>query len=369
MYRGPQPHRPEQFRGFSLVEIMVGLVIGLIGVLILMQLFVLAEQQRGTTLSGAAAQATGTMAAFALERDIRMAGLGNANLGCASINAYNANATPKEFTLPGTPVTITQNTPSGTTNDQVQIIYSSSPIAAIPATIQSDIADSSAALNVDAGIGFNRNDLLVVSQPAATCSLVQLSGAATHTTLANVTGQGIQWSLPHDPAGNVFNPPAGTNIFPTGGYRTGAKVTNFGKLNNHIYYVENNSLKMTDGMAATGANNPVTLASGIIALRAAYGLDTDNDGKADSWSNTTPTDPGQVIAIRYALVVRSSQYEKGKDENDEVTRADSLTLWEGGPTVALRPSTEADINNRDRHYRYKIYQTIVPLRNVIWGKA
>jgi type IV pilus assembly protein PilW len=359
-----QPRRVEQLRGFSLVEIMVGVAIGLIGVLILMQLFVSAERQRGTTLSGSSAQATGTMAAFTLERDIRMAGFGNANLGCASINGYNTDATPKQFALPGTPVTITQNTPSGTSNDQIEIIYSSSAFAAIPATVQADMATSSPGLNVDAGIGFNHHDLVIISQPPKVCSLVQLSGAAEQTTLANVTGHGTQWSLPHNPLGNPYNPPSDVNIFPTGGYMTGAKVLNFGKLNDHLYYVENNKLVMKDRMAPTGANNPVTLPSDVVALRAAYGLDTDDNGSADSWSNTTPTDAKQLIAVRYALVVRSSQYEK-----EEVTPADSLILWEGGPTVALRSSTEADINNRDTHYRYKIYQTIVPLRNVIWGKA
>jgi len=42
----------DKSKGFSLVEIMVGLTIGMFGILIMMQVFAIAEETKRTTTSG-----------------------------------------------------------------------------------------------------------------------------------------------------------------------------------------------------------------------------------------------------------------------------------------------------------------------------
>jgi type IV pilus assembly protein PilW len=73
-------------RGFTLVEVMVAMVIGMIGIIIMMQVFASAEGQKRTTTGTGDAQSNGAMAIYTLQRDIREAGYGfnamNA-LGCA----------------------------------------------------------------------------------------------------------------------------------------------------------------------------------------------------------------------------------------------------------------------------------------------
>ena len=64
-------------------------------------------------------------------------------------------------------------------------------------------------------------------------------------------------------------------------------------------------------------------------------------------------------AVRVAVVARSVQYEK-----EQVSPA-SLTLWEAGDPGDPPPSRA--LTGDERHYRYKVFTTIVPIRNVIWG--
>lgn len=355
-------------QGFSLIEVMVSVVLGMLGILVAMQVFALSEERRRSTTSGADAQINGLISGYTLQRDIALAGFGVPDTGCTTINTWNEAATPQADAMSTLPVKITQNTPADSTNDEVTILYSTSPFGAVPSSIQEGMPKSSAILRVDSGIGYNEGDMVVMAESGKNCARVHLTQDGQPTGTANTTGPGTMWNLQHNPA-TAYNPPGGggateVNIFPAGGYGVGAKAFNLGKMINRAYYVENNSLMMKDLMLPASA--PLKLADGVFALRAMYGRDTNNDGIVDvgGWNNTDPAEPKHLIAVRFAIVARSSQYEK-----EALTTATTLTLWEGGPTVPLRPDPQTDPNNQDQHYRYKIYQTTVPLRNTIWGKS
>ena len=62
--------------GLTLIEALVGLVIGLVGVLIITQVFAAFEGQKRTTTSGTDSVESGNIALYLLEREIRMAGYG-----------------------------------------------------------------------------------------------------------------------------------------------------------------------------------------------------------------------------------------------------------------------------------------------------
>src|SRR5690242_17465289 len=62
--------------GFSLIETLVGLMLGLIGTLAMLSAFAVFEQQKRRTTAGNDAVQNGSYAAYLLERELRNAGSG-----------------------------------------------------------------------------------------------------------------------------------------------------------------------------------------------------------------------------------------------------------------------------------------------------
>ena len=349
-------------RGFSLIEIMIGVIVGMLGIVIIMQVFMVSEGQKRTTTGGADALENGLMALFTMEQDIRMAGLGLVGTGCALINTYDANTTPTTNTKAMWPAIITRNTPA-TGSDQVAIMYSASPFGNIPSTITSAMPDSSAILNILNGDGFVEGDIFVISEPPKDCSRAQASQDGQKT--------GTTWNLQHNPGGSFpLNPPGGANIFPAGGYGSGARVTNMGRMVDSTYFVQDGNLMVRDNNRALAlGTNPLALVNGIVAIRARYGRDTTDppNGYVDRYDNTAtaPTSLSsavdiarrqtEVVSIQLAVVARS-----GQEEKNDVTPA-PVVFWPGGTTAN---DGALSLNPR---FRYKVFQTIIPLRNIVWN--
>jgi type IV pilus assembly protein PilW len=128
-----------------------------------------------------------------------------------------------------------------------------------------------------------------------------------------------------------------------------------------------------DANATPSYDGPTDLFPNIVGLRAYYGKDTDADGVIDAYDQTTPTTNAgwqQVLAVRLALVARSAQYER-----DEVTSANPMWVVGDSPAVSPAPVTcgaskcvELKVDGLAdwKHYRYKVYDTVVPLRNLVW---
>jgi type IV pilus assembly protein PilW len=348
LYGNRIARRPD---GFSLVEIMVAMAIGIFGVLIIMQVFLTFQGQKRTTMSAADAQENALVALQTVERDVRMSGLGVVGLGCTTINAYNANAVPPDFTFSSLPVTITQDSPAAGT-DMLVTLYSNSAFGNIPTKILSAMPDSSAILNVDNGDGFYQGNMVLVSEPPKPCSIVQASQDGQKT--------GSTWNLQHNPGGsNDANPPGGHNIFPAGGYGSGARLTNMGNMVNLEYSVQNEKLMVRAVNLPNSATNPIALVDGIFAIKAQYGRDTGADGYVDVYDNTAPASADKLVAVRLAVVARASTIERGQTVSPA-----TLVLWSGG-TVANGGAIT--LSTTDRQYRFKVYQTVIPLRNVIWN--
>jgi len=71
--------------GFSLVELMVAMVIGLLAIIVMMQMFSVFEEQKRTTTGGDDALSSGAIALNSMQQDIEQAGWGLSSvrvLGC-----------------------------------------------------------------------------------------------------------------------------------------------------------------------------------------------------------------------------------------------------------------------------------------------
>src|SRR5438128_1815720 len=95
--RSRNPSSRRQVRGLSLVEILVGVAIGLIGIVAIFQAVAVWTKHTQTTSSGGDAQVAGTLALFNIERDLKQAGHG---LGRASTQVM------------GCPVALTDTAPA-----------------------------------------------------------------------------------------------------------------------------------------------------------------------------------------------------------------------------------------------------------------
>ena len=72
----PLHHGTAKQYGFSLVELMVGLVIGLLATLVIIQVFSTFEGQKRSTSGSSDAQTNGSIALMSIQRNVQMAGYG-----------------------------------------------------------------------------------------------------------------------------------------------------------------------------------------------------------------------------------------------------------------------------------------------------
>jgi type IV pilus assembly protein PilW len=316
-----------------------------------MQVFMTFQGQKRTTMGAADAQENALIALSTIERDGRVAGLGLVGLGCPTVNAYNANMATPGYTFSALPATITQDSPAVGT-DSVTLRYSSSPFAQITTKLMTAAVDSDAVLTIDSGGGFGQGTMFLIAEGAKNCSMMQASATS-------VKG-GVTWDLQHAAAtGTPYSPPAGTALFPAGGYGVGAKVANMGTMVHRQYFVQNEKLMARDvNVPDNAGTNPIALVDNIFAIKAQYGRDTGTDGYWDVFDNTVPAAAERLVSLRLAVVARSGTIERGQNVSPA-----TLVLWSGG-TVANGGAIA--LSAADQQYRFKVYQTVIPLRNVIW---
>lgn len=338
------PRKVSRCNGFSLVEILVGMGIGMIGIVVILQVFTLTEGQKRSTMGAGDAQNTGVIALYSLERDVRQSGYGVASrslLGC------NVQLWPGVTLQSIAPATINPPAiPAGDANtDIVQVVYGNANRAAEGNVINGQTATTYT-------IGTLSNDYLnnpwVIAAPSTRpvpCNLLldQVVSPQAGSVVTVATGQaGVA-------NGTLFN------------LGTRPRIA--------VYAIRNGNLTVCDytvndcGAAAQTGNPAIwsPIAENIVGLQAQYGRDLtvpNMDGIVDVYDQTTPNPASPTLAcdwvrvsvLRVALLARSGQYEK-----DAITA--NAPTWMGG-TFNLSADTVW------QNYRYKAFQTVVPLRNI-----
>lgn len=359
--RNARHSRPE--RGFSLMEVMVGVAIGLIGMVVIFQVLEVWDARKRTTSSGSDAQIAGAIAMFNMERDIRQAGFGFGNatfMGC-TVAAYNSARTPQNFTFVLSPVRIIDGAAGAP--DQIVTLYGNSPFF----TSSQTYSLSSATAKKSAGnASYQPGELVIAADAGGNCALVEVTVNGSASGLGALSGWVQHTTTPYT---NYLSTP---NVTPTRNDPAGTAGFSSGALYNlgpaprlNTWQIQaNNSLAWSDGLQATTSWSEV--AEGIVNLQAQYGVDANNDNMIDSteWTITAPGNWSTVRAIRVAILARSQQYEK--------TAVTSTTpSWSGGAFVMNNldgtPDSTPDNANDWRHYRYRVFEQVIPLRNMIWG--
>ena len=359
-------------RGMSLIEVLVAVAIGMIGILIMSQAYLTSDEFNKATLGEGGAQTNGNVALFTLEREIRQAGYGMNTataLECGNINWYYNGQYSGNIpggTLPNVELAPVVITTTAGAPDQIQIMYATGEQRVTPGTLDKTMPGPSAELTVDGTAGFNENDmvLLVNKTPPVSCTMVQLTQV-----------QAAASKLQHNPGVSApYNPPGGGSLFPA--YKKNDSAFNLGNPIVRNYSVVNDSLRVNEVYFTPGAAGPTAvldLVDGIVDMRAMYGKDTDNDGAVDVYNNVKPangTEWMQVLSLRIMVVSRVGNYEKPSGANCDATTAAPTYTYEnpvGTPQTASFNWTDfTDVTNQARCYRYRVFETTVPVRNIIW---
>ncbi len=364
--------------GFSLVEIMVGLGIGLIGILVMFQMVGLWSTHTRTTTSGSDAQVSGTLALFNLERDVKQAGLGFGRadppfMGCPV--QFTDVDTARALVFPMLPVNITPGAAGAP--DRIDVLYGNSSFYVEEQAFR--FSSPTTKTTARRG-GFRPGDLAVVAgndtgAPAsATCELVEITDNTNPDNVTLAHGTGNYNNFYNGAASGVarFNPGGGTV-----GLFTSGRMYSLGpapRLN--IWQVTGNGdLTRSDLIFATPA---LAVAERIVNLKAEYGVDTTGDRLPDVWTVVPPADWTTVLAVRTALLVRGKQFERTTDPNfgTPLGVTPNAPAWAGGAFVMTNVDGSADSfgitqddPNNWRYYRYRVYERVIPLRNMIWGTA
>jgi type IV pilus assembly protein PilW len=347
----PSRRRPGRSqRGFSLIEILVGLLIAMIAVVIMMEVLITSEQRSRTTNSGNDAISAGAVTLHMLMTDLKQAGYGfnnSSTLGCNVI-------LPTGATVPLAPVVINPATtvvPAGDANTDTLLVALGNSNGQPEGNTVSGIAGS--VYTVHDPASFAQGDY-VVPVPCATVTLAKVTAAPAATTIT------------------VDNVQAGTTA-----------LYNLGQAPRFVAYaVHNGSLTSCDFMVndcrTYSAAKWTAVSGNIVSLRAQYGRDTNAgsmNGQVDTWDQSTPTSGCGWIrtpAVRIGLLARSTQYETAIDPTTKQRTCEQVTTatpaWTGSTGTTNAPFV---VNGSSdwQCYRYKTFESTAPARNMIWTSS
>ena len=413
--------------GFTLIEVMIAMLIGIIGIVVMMQTFAVSEGFKRTATSGTDAQVNGSVALYMLEREVRTAGYGMngylpaigaapTNTYCNTVRVWNAAAgTGRDVRI--LPFEINPaGIPAGDANTDVIVVgygTSDSVVAGVQADQTSTGGAATSPINVlSSKDGFRNGDLIVSVQPGTPASCVLHELTQTPGAAGSCGSPSAGSTLVHGTSGyptadksqamcSVVTPKfnSGSGIKDSGGVtvpvlnnNTGAQVFNLGIPSVKAYAIRGGNLTSCDilQLDCTNTANYTVVVNDIVSLRAVYGRDTNNpqDFQVDVWDRTALPNARRrllrCMAVMFEIVARSGVKEKPSpgstscDALTDPTRPDKGATqdWIGGvgsPGIAQGIGIDLSLSAPPgapatdwKCYRYRLYQTRVPIRNMTW---
>jgi type IV pilus assembly protein PilW len=325
--------------GFSLVELMVGLTIGLIMLGVILQSMSVFESQNRTTTGTAEAQTNGAIGLYILSRELQQAGYGLSS----SVTNSPLTCTTAGMTATLTPATI-GNGAGANGSDTITVRYGTAPAGGVASEIGA-ISGSNVVLGTNFGCQVGDTVILTNGTACAQTTVAALVGTTT-VTLAN--------------AGSAL---------------VGSKLACVGTWNTVIFSIDadGNLVRTLNGVASP-------ILAGIVDIQAQYGISATAKSNVvtqwvdagGGWAAPTIADRNRIKAIRVAIVGRNDKQESTVVSqvcsSQTAASPSGVCAWEGTSTS---PSPQIDLSTGNSdwdHYRYRVFDNTVPLRNVIWSK-
>ncbi len=342
-------------QGFSLIEILIALVIGLIAVLVITQVFNVFEGQKRSTTGSADAQTNGAIALYSISREVQSAGFGlpvfdgaTTALNCPVNFAVDHDGVAGTAAISISPITILDGGAAG--SDTITVRYGNAETAGIPVIINDAVAGGTS-VGVANDIGCRQNDTAIAVQAAACVS----------ARVGVPVAAGNRVNLSPNNAGMVV----------------GNRLACIGQWNQYAFSVNNNALQRSVSNAAAA---PVV--ADIVMIQAQYGISnavasnqiTSWVDATGVWAATAATpnlaNRKLIKAVRVAVIARNSKIENQvvSTDCDSETSAtpNGVCAWAGSATSPAPVVNLTGTANWDR-YRYRVYETVIPLRNMVWS--
>jgi type IV pilus assembly protein PilW len=375
-------HRTPAARGFTLMELLIAVTIGMGLTLAITVMLMRNEAGRRALTSINDVSSNGTYLSYALDRTLRSAGsgftqFGRQAFGCP-LRVARGGATvlpaPSAFPAPFAAVNATIRlapvvVQAGAGTDGSDVLIVSAGASGLGETPQRVLPGSATGTNLrlNSTVGLAADDLMLLAQNGDTCMLQQVASgfAGGADQLLSFGGTYAASTVAGVPLTDIASTSVGwaMSLGRLSGKRPAFQLIGVGA---------NSTLVAYDLLQLDGNDRLIPLADGVVDLRARYGIDSDDDGRVDQWvlPTTAPWNAAtlldgtpdsqlnltRIVAVRIGLVLRNSTPERS-----DVT-AGSLTLF-GDLAVGLQHTHT--VASGDRTLRYRTLDFTVPLRNVL----
>jgi type IV pilus assembly protein PilW len=257
-----------------------------------------------------------------------------------------------------TPAFITENGAS----DSITIIYGNTSRGSIPTRISS-VESATNKLKVDNNISCRQDNVALILKDinkgfANQCQAIRLKSSADGYLNSNLDADTVTVEV--DPTTIDY-----------GTVAPGDRLACIGRVQRSVFAVNGNQL--TKDINGTG---PQAIVDEIVGLQAQYGISASANSEIvdinnpASWVNATGAwaapltvaNRNRIKAVRLALIARNNLYEKdivSQECNGAAAGPAKVCVW--GGNAGLSATLGADWN----HYRYRVYELIVPLKNVL----
>ena len=408
-----QRRLPRCAAGFSLVELLVAMAIGLVVTLAITSVVIRSEGSKRSSTSVNDINQSGAYAAYVLDRTIRSAGSGFSQrwaevYGCRlDVSRGSTHILPLASPLPSTsaftdlplnlrlaPFVIgkgfadTTGAGAEVRGDVLIVMGGTAGVGELPQTVLpgSVIATTPASLRLPNTLGYRSGDLVLLADTGVVggCMLQQVgtrSATEYGQTLAlagtyfGATGTGV----------NLADFGAATVALQLGRHpENPPQFTAFGVGADRTLM----SYDLLQPLPAGGGAPDSPIADGVVEMRAVYGVDTTSppDGALDGWvdasgsySAANLTDGSaaaasrlrQIVAVRVGLIMRTSLQERapsssassvvGTETYGQATGT-QIRLFNDLPSAVRYTRTLA---TGELNYRFRTVEVTIPLRNVL----
>jgi type IV pilus assembly protein PilW len=315
-------------RGFTLIEVMVAMTIGLVISALVVTIFSASSSTYKAADTIGALQETGRVALENIDHDVQMAGFRgcNSNNVEASGPLLNVIATPTafsndlgnaiqgyEFTGPGwtpaLPAAITGAAPAPAANSDVLVVRVG---VGTPGTLSAPMVSATSDIPLFSAAGFNVGDNVFIADCNETAAfrVTGIAGTSLRHTVAATTNTNAS-------LGQVFAGDAIAMRFET-----------------HAYYVapssRNPATETSLWMLSSAAAGPVEVVEDVEGLQIQYGEDTDADYVANVFRKANSVvDFTQVVALQVNLLLRGARSNEAQQVTNYVFNGQTVVPGDG----------------------------------------